>query len=92
MGLERDAPRLAGEALKHPCSLLACFLWTACRVTPERLGHLRPRPAVPQRPLDLRVLHLVCEPPLGDGGGEAVRGVFGVGEVGGSHGIVSNLS
>ncbi len=41
----------------------------------QRLGHERPRPAVPDRALDFGVLELVGEPPERDGAGEAVRGV-----------------
>jgi len=49
----------------------------------ERLGDLRPRPAVAQRALDLGVLDAVGEAAQGADGGKSVGGILGVGGLGG---------
>src|SRR3954451_18711001 len=49
----------------------------------EGRGDLAPRPPLAPRALALRGLHPVGKPPQRDGGGEAVVGALGVGELGG---------
>ena len=51
---------------------LACFLWTAWRLTPSAAAISLPRPAVDDGPLDLPGLEPVGEPAQRDDGGEAL--------------------